>query len=159
MSREMRVRIGTALALSLLLLAPAALAIDEQNVSGGHTSAGAPLAIHGYDPVAYFTEGKPVPGDKEFEHEWNGATWRFASAEHRDLFRKDPERYAPQYGGYCAWAVAHGSTAPGDPEVWKIVDDKLYVNVNRDIADQWEKNIPGFVARADAKWPGLLAGS
>jgi len=87
------------------------------------------LAIKGYDPVAYHKEGKPVKGSNKFELKWKDATWRFASTEHRDLFRADPEKYAPRYGGYCAWAVAQGTTASVDPKnAWKIVDGKLYLN-------------------------------
>src|SRR5512134_1991711 len=73
------------------------------------------LALKGYDPVAYFNDGKAVEGSDQFTHEWNGANWRFASAEHRDAFASEPEKYAPQFGGYCAWAVSHGYTAKGDP--------------------------------------------
>ncbi len=114
------------------------------------------LAIRGADPVAYFTEGQPVLGSAEFEYEWQGTTWRFSSAEHRDLFAAAPEDYAPQYGGFCAWAVSQGYTAPVDPNAWKIVDDKLYLNVNQRIQRRWESNISGHIAQADANWPGVL---
>jgi YHS domain-containing protein len=117
-------------------------------VDGGH-------AIRGTDPVAYFTEGRPVPGDPAFAHDWMGATWIFASAANRDAFAADPEAYAPQYGGYCAWAVAEGYKAPIDPSAWSIVDDRLYLNYDRRIQSRWERDIPGFIARADANWPGL----
>ncbi|MEM6677248.1 MAG: YHS domain-containing (seleno)protein [Pseudomonadota bacterium] len=113
-------------------------------------------AIDGTDPVAYFTEGRPVDGSSEFSHEWNGATWLFSSAENRDLFVADPERYAPQYGGYCAWAVAQGYTASTDPDAWAIVDDKLYLNYNQDVQTRWNKDIPGFIASADGNWPTVL---
>lgn len=114
------------------------------------------LAIEGYDPVAYFEEGRPVEGKKSFTHEWNDATWRFASAENRDRFAADPERYAPQYGGYCAWAVAQGKTAGIDPDAWKIVDGKLYLNYNKKIQVQWEEDVPGNIAKGDANWPKLM---
>lgn len=113
-------------------------------------------AIDGTDPVAYFTEGKPVPGKREFSHEWNRATWRFSSAENRDLFAANPEKYAPQYGGYCAWAVSQGYTASTDPEAWKIVDEKLYLNYNKSVQANWEKDIPGHIASGDANWPKVL---
>ena len=113
-------------------------------------------AIDGTDPVAYFTEGKPVKGSSDFEHEWNGATFHFASAENRDLFAANPEKYAPQYGGYCAWAVSQGYTASTDPEAWKIVDGKLYLNYNKDVQTRWEGDIPGHIASADANWPSVL---
>jgi hypothetical protein len=83
---------------------------------------------------------------------------RFASAAHRDAFVADPERYAPQYGGYCAWAVAHGKTAGVDPQAWKIVGGKLYLNYSKDIQRQWEEDVPGYVEKADANWPKLLGG-
>ncbi|WP_425503838.1 YHS domain-containing (seleno)protein [Actomonas aquatica] len=113
------------------------------------------LAIKGYDPVAYFTEGKPVEGDSDFEFEWRDATWRFASAAHRDRFAKDPEAYAPQYGGYCAWAVSQNKLAPIDPEAWRIVDGKLYLNYSPKVQRDWEQDIPGFIELADGYWPTL----
>jgi YHS domain-containing protein len=115
------------------------------------------VAIEGTDPVAYFTESKPVEGSSDFEHEWMGATWRFVSAENRDRFAADPEKYAPQYGGYCAWAVAHGYTAKIDPEAWKIVDGKLYLNYSKDVQAQWAQDIPGNIAKGDANWPKIRA--
>ncbi|MGK7891387.1 MAG: YHS domain-containing (seleno)protein [Leptolyngbyaceae cyanobacterium] len=114
------------------------------------------VAIEGTDPVAYFTDGGPVPGSSEFAYEWNGAVWQFASAENRDLFAANPEQYAPQYGGYCAWAVSQGYTAPIDPSAWKIVDGKLYLNFDRRVQARWERDIPGHIAQADANWPGVL---
>ncbi len=114
------------------------------------------VAIRGTDPVAYFTEGEPRDGEAEFSHEWNGAEWRFASAENRDQFIADPERYAPQYGGYCAWAVANGYTASTVPEAWHIVDGKLYLNYSLGVRKQWLQDIPGNVRKGDANWPGVL---
>ena len=113
------------------------------------------LAIRGYDPVAYFTQGAPTRGRPEFETRHDGATWRFANAENLAAFEADPARYAPQYGGYCAYAVALGSKSPTDPAAWKIVDGKLYLNLNRGIQRRWEADIPGFIARGDANWPAL----
>jgi YHS domain-containing protein len=137
-----------ALALGLLLAAPArALEPVYTNWRG--------LAVSGYDPVAYFRDGKPVPGSSDFQLEWRGATWRFASAEDLGLFRADPERYAPQYGGYCAWAVSNGGTASSDPEAWKIVDGKLYLNYSRAIQERWQSDVPGNIRRGDAHWPSL----
>jgi hypothetical protein len=115
------------------------------------------IAIQGADPVAYFTQGAYVPGSAEYEYEWGNAIWRFASAEHRDLFAANPEEYAPQYGGFCAWAISQGYTAPIDPEAWSIVDDKLYLNYDRGVQARWERDIPGHIASADANWGGLLA--
>lgn len=124
---------------------------------GGAVFAEGGVAIRGTDPVAYFAEGRPQGGRAEFAHAWQGAAWRFASAANRDAFAADPARYAPQYGGFCAWAVAQGYTAPIDPAAWKIVDGRLYLNFDRAVQRRWEADIPGHVARADANWPGLAA--
>lgn len=113
-------------------------------------------AVSGYDTVAYFTQGKPVKGSTEFRTTYNGAEWRFASAANLAKFRANPGRYAPQYGGYCAWAVSQGYTASGDPTVWKVVDGKLYLNYNQEIGAKWSKNIPGFIRAGDANWPKVL---
>jgi len=115
-------------------------------------------AIRGTDPVAYFTEGKPVEGSRRFTHEWRGATWHFASAENRDAFEANPERYAPQYGGYCAWAVSRGYTASTDPKAWRIVDGRLYLNYSKSVQRRWEEDVPGNIAKADGNWPGLRDG-
>ena len=114
------------------------------------------VAIRGYDTVAYFTEGAPVEGSEDFATEWNGAEWRFASREHLDLFEADPERYAPQYGGYCAYGVAKDGLVKIEPENWTIVDDKLYLNYDDEVQALWEADIPGFVATADDKFDALL---
>ncbi|MDJ0510317.1 MAG: YHS domain-containing (seleno)protein [Crocosphaera sp.] len=113
------------------------------------------VAIKGTDPVAYFVDGQAVKGNSEFSHQWAGTTWWFKSAEHRDLFVKEPEKYAPQYGGFCAWAVSNNYTAPIDPEAWKIVDGKLYLNYDANIQKRWNKNIPNNIVKADANWPKL----
>ncbi|MEM1344967.1 MAG: YHS domain-containing (seleno)protein [Pseudomonadota bacterium] len=113
-------------------------------------------AIDGTDPVAYFTEGRPVEGSSDFSHEWNGATWYFASAENRDAFIAEPARYAPQYGGYCAWAASQGYTASTDPNAWSIVEGKLYLNYNASVQAKWEADIPGHIASANGNWPTVL---
>ena len=113
------------------------------------------VAVQGYDPVAYFTAGKPIKGEKAFTAEFNGATFRFVSAANRDAFLADPEKYAPQYGGYCAWAVSQGYHAKGDARFWKIVDGKLYLNYNASVQKKWEGDIPGFIAEADKAWPEI----
>lgn len=114
------------------------------------------VAILGTDPVAYFTESAATEGSADFAYDWNGATWHFASAENRDLFSADPEKYAPQYGGHCAWAAAQGKVAPVDPTAWSVIDGKLYLNYDANVQKRWEKDIPGFIADADAKWPGVV---
>lgn len=116
------------------------------------------LAVAGYDPVAYFTDGKPIEGKKEFSFEWQGATWRFASAAHRELFAATPEKYAPQYGGYCAWAVSQGYTADIDPEAFKIVDGRLYLNYDKKVQATWEKDTTGLIRKGDENWPKLRSG-
>ena len=115
------------------------------------------LAIKGYDPVAYHAAGKPAEGSGDFEYEWKGATWRFASESNLELFKADPEKYAPRYGGYCAWAVSQGYTASVDPvNAWSLVDGKLYLNFSAAVKETWEKDIPGNIKKADANWPGVL---
>lgn len=114
------------------------------------------VAVNGYDVVGYFTEGRPVEGSDAYTAQHDGAIWRFASAQHRDLFVADPGKYTPQYGGYCAYAVSYGSTATTVPEAWKIVDDKLYLNYSRGVQSKWEKDIPGYISKANANWPGVL---
>lgn len=151
MSPTLRTRAAFVLAILLQLVSPLAQAVDPVNVGLlGRT------AIDGYDPVAYFVDGKPVKGGREFTHEWRGAVFRFANAGNLAAFRAAPEKYAPQYGGYCAWAVSQGYTADIDPEAWKIVDGKLYLNYNRDVQKKWESDVPGHIRKADANWPGLL---
>jgi len=146
------VRLTVLFALALGVTGAALAAEDPVNKSrfGG-------VAIRGYDTVAYFAEGRPVKGRKSFEAEWNGATWRFASAENRDAFTADPEKYAPRYGGYCAWAVSQGYTAGIDPSAWKIVDGKLYLNYSREVQETWEQDIQGFIRLADENYPKLIA--
>lgn len=113
------------------------------------------LTLKGYDSVAYFTLGKPVRGSKQFEYQWMGAKWRFSDADNFALFESDPEKYAPQYGGYCAYAVSQGITADIDPTAWKIVDGKLYLNLSPGVARIWEKDIPGYIVKANKNWPAL----
>ncbi len=114
------------------------------------------IAIRGADPVAYFTQKTYVAGSSKYTYDWGGSTWQFASAKHRDLFASNPQQYAPQYGGFCAWAVSQGYTAPVDPTAWDIVDGKLYLNFNARIQRRWRRDIPGHVARANQNWPGVL---
>ncbi|MEK6709163.1 MAG: YHS domain-containing (seleno)protein [Nitrospinota bacterium] len=106
--------------------------------------------------VAYFEEGKPVQGKAEHALAWMNATWRFASAKNRETFQADPGRYAPRYGGYCAWAVSQGYTADIDPAAWKIVNGRLYLNYSKSVQKDWEADIPGHIARADKNWPEIL---
>ena len=138
----------------IALLAPAGVALALDPVFSTYLGG----AIRGYDPVAYHTEGKPVAGKRTHRVEWKGATWSFASAGNKALFEDDPEKYAPRYGGYCAWAVSQGYTAPIDPDAWSIVDGALYLNYNLEVRKQWSKDIPGNIAKGNVNWPTLLSG-
>lgn len=113
------------------------------------------IAVGGYDTVSFFS-GKPVEGLEEFETTYLGAQWRFASRANLDLFKTNPTAFAPQYGGYCAWATAHGKLAKGSPKYWHLRDGRLYLNFNARIQEKWEEDIPGFVAKASEAWPELL---
>jgi YHS domain-containing protein len=113
------------------------------------------LAIHGYDPVAFFLDQKPVKGSMLFTTRWREATWQFASRQHLDAFLKDPERYAPQYGGYCAYGTAGGYKASTEIDTWTIVDNKLYFNYNQKVKGTWSKDIPGYIRKADGNWPQI----
>ena len=116
------------------------------------------LSISGYDPVAYFTDGKPVQGKTEFEYLWHKLLWRFASSDHRDLFTKSPDRYAPQYDGYCAMGVSNDDAAHKDtvdPEAWAIVDGKLYLTHNQYWLGAWLEHSEEYIKRANASWQAL----
>lgn len=113
------------------------------------------LALRGYDPVAYFTENKPVPGDFSITAVYNDATYRFASEEHKKMFEADPEKYLPQYGGFCAYGLANGVKVDGDPGLWKIVEDKLYLNLSPAVVELWNKDIPARIKQANDQWPSL----
>jgi hypothetical protein len=114
------------------------------------------LALGGYDAVSYFTDSRAVKGDERFEMEWNSARWRFTSAEHLERFKPNPARYAPQFGGYCAWAVSRGYTASGDPAAWSVVDGRLYLNYSMSVRSMWEKDKAGNIAKGNANWPAVL---
>lgn len=113
------------------------------------------VAIHGYDAVAYFTQSKPVKGDSKFSFKWNNATWYFASQQDLDLFKTNPEKYAPQYGGYCAFGVSEDHKAPTQPEAWTIVNGKLYLNYNTDVRANWQKDVTKRILKADENWPAI----
>ena len=117
------------------------------------------VAIMGYDPVAYFTDGRAVKGSEQFAYKWLGATWQFASTEHQQTFAATPIRYAPQYGGLCALGVANGERSVNvDPEAWRIVDGKLYLFFgNGGLEQDWDPHPEAVVAKADAKWPAIEA--
>lgn len=113
------------------------------------------VAVGGYDPVAYFRQGRAVEGSAAITTTHRGAEWRFSSEENKAAFLAEPAKYAPAYGGYCSWAIAEGKLAKGDPKNWDIVDGRLYLNYNASIQKRWQADIPGFISKADANWPEL----
>lgn len=144
----------TALSLTAALFALTALAATASAGPAVYINKDG-LGLSGYDPVAYFATSQPTQGEADITHKHNGVTYRFASAENRARFQKDPAAYLPQYGGFCSWAVSRGYTAKTDPTAWKIVDGKLYLNYNRKVRSEWVKDIPGNIAKANKNWPGL----
>jgi YHS domain-containing protein len=147
----------TAVRVSAALAALALVVVVTNALAGASEAVNAPrgLALHGYDPVAYFTEGRPIKGDAAFAAVHTGAAYHFASAANREAFMKNPGKYAPQYGGWCAYGVALGKKFDVDPSAWKIVDGKLYLNLNPDVYKKWQADVPGFIAKADANWPKI----
>ena len=133
----------------LLFISVAALAQKSEifNTSEG--------AIHGYDPVAYYKENKPVKGDKKYSLSWKSANWYFASQQNLDAFKANPGMYAPQYGGYCAYGLANGHKATTEPDAWLISDGKLYLNYDKDIQVKWKKKQAEYIQDANKNWPGI----
>ena len=140
--------------LSTFLLSGMSFAM--KNTGNEYNTLYAGLGAKGYDVVAYFTDGKPTVGSDRYTAEHGGVTWRFVSKDHRDKFAANPEKYAPQYGGFCSWGVAQGKLFDVDPvNGWKVVDGKLYLNFNGDIHKVWEGDPAGFISKANRNWPGL----
>ena len=129
----------------------AAIAGEVKMINAGPDN----VAIKGYDTVAYFTQGRPVKGKAEFAHSWNGAQWHFASAAHRDMFAADPERYAPQFGGFCSMALARSKIAGADPQAWVIVDEKLYLNFSKPVLKTFTENTHENIKKAELNWERL----
>lgn len=140
--------------LSLLLLLVAAAAGNAEPVNKALVTG---TAVDGYDVVAYHLQGKPREGSSRHEVKWNGATWRFATAAHKALFAKEPRRYAPQYGGFCAFGVSRGYAVGTEPDAWSIVGGKLYLNYNRSVRTEWLKDTKGYIAKAGVNWPKIVA--
>jgi len=137
------------LTLSLLsLIAFGAIAADEVFVTDA-------AAIRGYDPVAYFTAGGPVKGEPGLRHEWNGASWHFSSRENLELFKADPERYAPQFGGFCAYGLSRGYKVGTDPAAFTIHDGRLYLNYSLPVRATWLKNTDAYIEKGVANWAML----
>lgn len=110
-------------------------------------------AINGYDVVAYYNVGQPVKGNDSLSFQWSNSTWLFSSTANLELFRQNPEKYAPQYGGYCAYGTAGGYKAPTQPNAWAIVNGKLYFNYNLKVKASWDKDQAGYISKADTNWP------
>ncbi|MCG6856441.1 MAG: YHS domain-containing protein [Salaquimonas sp.] len=142
-----------AIVLALVLASASAVFAGEAEIYTGEIPG---VAINGYDPVAYFTEDKPVAGSEAITASWKGATWRFASEANKAAFVENPEKYAPQYGGYCAYAVAQGATASTVPEAFTVVNDKLYLNFSSGVRQLWRKDTAGNISKADTNWPKVL---
>ncbi len=153
-----RAAVACALVVAGMLFGTAALAAEppintlKNSLFGGRTD----TAINGYDTVAYFTAGKPVKGQDALATEWMGAKWKFSTQAHLDLFKANPEKYAPQYGGYCAYGVVHDNLVKVEPDQFTVRDGKLYLNFDADIQAKWLKDPAGFIKVADAKFPALL---
>jgi len=113
------------------------------------------VAINGYDAVAYFKEQKPVKGSKEFSYTWNNGVWLFSNRANLESFKTSPEKFAPQFGGYCAFGMADGHKAPTDPSAWTIVNDKLYLNYNKDVQKLWKEKQDEYIQTAEKNWPIL----
>jgi len=115
------------------------------------------VAIRGTDPVAYFTEAQPIEGKPEFQTDYHGVTWHFASVENRDAFIADPQKYSPAYGGYCAYAFSLGTyKVETDPSAWSIVDGRLYLNKTPVVKTIWETDIPRNIEKAESNWATLI---
>ena len=137
----------TLLATSLLIISSVSFAANvDMNADEND------LAIKGYDPVAYLTVGKPVQGVTKYTATYKGAIYRFNSASNRDMFRKSPQKYAPQYGGYCAFGVAMDKKFDTDPTAWKIIADKLYLNLNKDVQNKWKQDTQKYLAMSEHNW-------
>lgn len=137
---------------SILLTANQVLAAESEIFTGLVAGTGA----GGYDPVSYLQESGPKMGDTAISLEWKGANWNFSSQENRNLFKAEPEKYAPQFGGYCAYAVSKGATAKGDPEVFTVLNGKVYFNFSKSVQVLWRQDVPGNIAKAEANWPKVL---
>ena len=137
--------------LALMLLSSSAFSGDLVNVAGASR-----IALNGYDPVAFFTDAKPVIGSPFIKGSYQGTDYLFATEDHKTLFLANPEKYAPQYGGYCAYAVSQGKTADIEPDAWTIFEGRLYLNLNKDVQRLWERDMRDYIRMADDNWPRML---
>ena len=152
--RRSSIRLGwlAFISLAIALLLSSVSEAAEPEIFTGRSN----LALKGYDTVAYFEQGEAVKGNKDLSSEHKGATWTFSSTSNKALFDANPEGYMPQYGGYCAWAMAQGNVVKSNPKVWYIEDGLLYLNVSKGIQKKWLANMAEFIEQADANWPGAL---
>jgi YHS domain-containing protein len=148
----MRINTSVSVLIKILALVVAA-ALYATSAAAGEFYEKDGAAIRGYDPVAYFTEGKPAKGSPDHKANYQGSTFYFKSQANRDAFAADPAKYAPQYGGFCAFGTAGGYKAATQPSAFTIVGNKLYLNYNQDVQKKWSSDIPGYVKSADGKWP------
>jgi YHS domain-containing protein len=133
--------------------AAVALAVAAAPAAAGDFFEKNGVALRGYDPVAYFTAGQPTRGTSDYTAAYKGSTFHFSSQANRDAFVAEPAKYAPQYGGYCAYGAAGGYKAAIDPAAFSVVDGKLYLNYNGDVQNQWKKDVTGYIAKGDRNWP------
>lgn len=146
------------MAISFLIISPlstkGALAYDETSTSAINIDSEG-VALRGYDPVAYFTDGRPTKGSEQFQATYDGGRYLFSSAANRGAFLKQPEKFAPAFGGFCAMGAVFGKKLDGDPNFWRIVDGKLYLNVGDHAAKRWVEDVPGNIAKANENWPAI----
>ena len=151
-----RRKFALAATLSLVSLGVGVPTIAQAAKPETYASSSSNVAINGYDPVAYFIQKRPVKGLGKYSTRYKGALWRFSSQENKNKFVAMPGKFAPQYGGYCAYAVSYGSTAPTDPDAWTVVNGKLYLNNTVSVRTTWKKDIPENIKKANKNWPGVL---
>jgi hypothetical protein len=147
-----RVAVGLVAVLGLATVA----SLGGQNRAGVFNATRG-VALGGYDVVAYFEEGKAVKGSAAFAHPWQGVTWQFATEARRSAFAAAPERFAPQFGGYCAYGVSRGYAVDIDPDAWAIEGGKLYLNYSKSVQRTWNQDRAGYITKAEAQWPAVAA--
>lgn len=143
-------------AIVALTMLPIQTQISHAAKSQIYSNSSTGIAINGYDPVAYFTQQKAVEGNAKHALKWKGATWHFSSAQNKAMFEATPTKFAPQFGGYCAYAVSYGSTATTEPTAWSIVKNKLYLNYSVGVKRRWDTDQKGYIKKANKNWPNVL---
>jgi uncharacterized membrane protein len=146
-----------AVLLTAALVAAAAVHTATQSTPRSTYNSTRGVALDGYDVVAYFTAGKPIRGQSTLTVDWQGTVWRFATAANRDAFASAPDKYAPQFGGFCAYGVSRGYAVDIDPDAWSIVDGKLYLNYSKSVQRTWEKDRTSYIEKARVNWPAIAA--